>query len=215
MLTPIKNERYLSIKSDGKFHEVVSKDTEGAILREYKLKDGTEGSKWELLYKDISNVFITNIRFEDSDFGENILLTLTDGDTEVVWSENTGTNFGTDLMKKLPNLDFTKVVSFKPYSFEDENGRDKRGVSIFQIDKIMNFFYDGEKNVHGFPEPQKPREDMKTTDWKIYFLTVQTFLTDYTKEHIVPKFAEKTEQAPEEKVLEYPEDGIDPASIPF
>lgn len=212
MLNPINNERYISIKSDGRFHEKVDKDTEGAVLREYELKDGTKGSKWELLYKSVDNVFIKNVRFEDSDFGENILLTLSDGENEVVWSENTGTNFGTDLMKKLPNLDFSKKVSIKPYAFEDENGKDKRGVSIYQEDKIQNFFYDGEKNIHGFPEPQKPREDMKTADWKIYFLNVQVFLTDYIKEHIVSKF---DGVQPEEKAIEYPEEELNPADVPF
>lgn len=212
MLTPIKNERYLSIKSDGKFHEVVSKETEGAILREYKLKDGTEGSKWELLYKDISNVFIKNIRFEDSDFGENILLTLSDGDDEVVWSENTSTNFGQDLMKKLPALDPTKVVSFKPYAFEDENGKDRRGVSVFQIDKITNFFYDGEKNINGFPEPEGDKSEYKTDDWKVYFIQVKKFLVNYTKEHVVPKFTQNAE-APAN--IEYPENDLKPEDIGF
>lgn len=211
MLNPIKNERYISIKSDGLFHEVVSKETPGAKLREYKLKDGTEGSKWELLYKSVDNVHVKNIRFEDSDFGENILLTLSDGESEVVWSENTGTNFGTDLMKKLPNLNFAEKISIQPYAFKDEKtGKDKRGVSIFQNDKITNFFYDGEKNVHGFPEPQKAREDMKTADWRVYFLNVQIFLVDYTKEHVVPKFAVK-----EDSGVEYPENDIKPEDIPF
>lgn len=212
MLNPVKNERYISIKSDGKFHEVVNKDTENAVLREYTLKDGTEGSKWELLYRSVDNVLITNIRFEDSDYGENILLTLTDGENEVVWSENTGTNFGTDLMKKLPNLDFSAKLSIKPYSFEDENGKDRRGVSIFQIDKIQNFFWDEKKNKpkDGFPEPQKPREDMKTPDWKIYFLNVQVYLTDYTKETIVPQF--QGEKPLKESLTD---EDFDPSQVPF
>lgn len=212
MLTPVKNERYISIKADGLFHEVVSKDKEGAVLREYKLKDGTEGSKWELLYKSIDNVHVKNIRFEDSDYGENILLTLTDGENEVVWSENTGTNFGTDLMKKLPNLNFSEKASFKPYAFQDERGKDRRGVGVFQGDKITNFFFDGEKNIHGFPEPQKPREDMKTADWKVYFLNVQIFLVDYVKEKILPKFVEKPV---EDTGIQYPPEEINPEDIPF
>lgn len=194
MLTPVNNERYISVKADGRFHEKVSEGTEGAVLRTYELKDGTKGEKWELLYKDISNVLVKNIRFEDSDFGENILLTLVDDDSEVVWAENTGSNFGSDLMKKLPNLDFSKPVSFKPYSFEDEKGKDKRGVSVFQEDKISDFFYDGEKKLHGFPEWPKELEKMTKDDWKVFFIQVKVFLTDYTKESIVPKFAEGSEE---------------------
>lgn len=216
MLTPVNNERYISVKADGRFHEKVSEGTDGAVLREYELRDGTKGQKWELLYKDISNVFVTNIRFEDSDFGENILLTLSDGDNEVVWAESTASNFGSDLMKKLPNLDFSKRVSFKPYAFEDEKGRDKRGVSVFQEDKVADFFYDGEKKLHGFPEWPKASEDMSKDDWKLYFLQVKMFLTDYTKTHIVPKFADGAPEAvKEEKPDDMEEQRKLAESIPF
>lgn len=212
MLTPVNNERYISVKADGRFHEKVPEGTEGAVLREYELRDGTKGQKWELLYKEVSGVHIMNIRFEDSDFGENILLTLSDGEKEVVWAENTASNFGSDLMQKLPNIDLSKPVSFKPYAFEDERGKDKRGVTIAQTDKIGNFFYDGEKNTHGFPAWPKELDKMTKDDWKMYFLQVKMFLTDYTKEHIVPKFAEGAEAI---KPVEYPEDEVKPEDIPF
>jgi len=210
MLTPVNSERYISIKADGLFHEKVDKDTEGAVLREYTLKDGTEGSKWELLYRSVDNVFIKGIRFEDSDYGENILTTLVDAEgNEVVWSESTGSNFGTDYMKKLPNLDFSAKVSIKPYAFEDENGRDRRGVSIFQEDKVQGYFYDGEKNTNGFPEPES--KEMSKDDWKVYFIQVKKFLTNYTKENIIPKF----EGVVEEQKMEYPTEEINPKDIPF
>ncbi len=189
MLTPINNERYISIKADGRFHEKVEEGREGAILREYELRDGTKGSKWELLYKSIDNVFIKSIRFEDSDYGENILTTLSDGENEIVWAESTASNFGSDYMKKLPNLNFSEKVSIKPYAFEDENGKDRRGVGVYQHDKIANFFFDPElkKNIKGFPEPEN-REDMSKDDWKVYFIQVKKFLTNYTKESILPIF---------------------------
>lgn len=214
MLTPVNNNRYISIKSDGRFHEKVNEGTEGAVLRKYELKDGTEGSKWELLYKEISNVHIKDVAFEDSDFGENVLVTLAGEDYEVVWAENTGSNFGTDFLKKLPNIDITKLVSIKPYSFEDENGKDKRGVTVFQSDKITDFFYDGEKKLHGFPEwPKEDYKEMSKDDWKMYFLQVKMFLTDYTKKNIVPKF---TAGVPNytDSAMKYPE-SINPEDIPF
>lgn len=212
MLIPTKTGRYITIKSDGKFHETVNKETEGAILREYKLKDGTEGSKWELLYDKIEHSMIKDIAFQDSDFGENLQITLTDGENEVILSENVGTNFGTDLLKKLPGIMLEQEVGLSPYSFLGNNGKDVRGVNVWQkSDKVTSFFWDGEKNLHGFPTPPKAREEMSKTDWQIYFLTVQNFLVNYTKEHIVPKFAGKTE-AP---AIEYPENEINPEDVAF
>lgn len=201
-LVPIKSGRYISIKSDGRFHEVVSKDTEGAVLREYKLKDGTEGSKWELLYKSVDNVYIKNVSFEPSDYGENILLTLSDGENEVIWSENTGTNFGTDLMKKLPNVIFSEKVSIAPYAFTNEKGKELRGVNIYgQGDKITNFFFDPEKKeeLHGFPVPEGDKTTYDSDDWKAHFIRVKKFLVSYIKENIVPLF---------EKGIEYPEEEL-------
>jgi len=203
----------VSIKSDGLFHEKVQEGTPGAVFREYELKDGTKGSKWELLYRSLDNYRITDIKFEDSDYGENILLTLDDGEEKLVWAENTGGNFGSDLMKKRPNLDFSQTVSFKPYVFED-NGR--RGVSVFQSDKISDFFWDGENKLHGFPEWQKEdMRDMTKDDWKMYFLQVKMFLTDYIKKEILPKFAGVSVAETDELAGEFKGDEIEPKDIPF
>lgn len=219
MLTPEKNERYISIKADGKFHERSHEGAEGAKLRSWIDRDtGQTMSKWELLYRSIDNVHITAIRFEDSDYGENILTTLSDGETEVVWAENTKSNFGSDWMKKLPNIDFTKVLSIKPYAFEDG----AKGVAVFQVDKVADFFWDSEekKKLNGFPEWPKAKDDMKKADWIMYFLVVQAFLTDYTKEHVLPKLEgivleHSPENISDETGLQYPGEEINPEDIPF
>lgn len=190
MLTPIKSGRYISIKADGLLHEKVSKDTEGAVLREYELKDGTKGEKYELLYKDIRDVTVTNIQFEDSDFGENILVTLSDGENEVILAENVASNFGTDILKKLPNVSFSEKLTLSPYSFTDERGKDRRGVTMWQkSDKVADYFWDGEKKLHGFPEPEGDTSGYDKDDWKMYFIQVKKFLVNYAKTNIFPKFA--------------------------
>jgi len=184
------NGRYIGIKSDGKFHEKVDEGTEGAVLRKYELKDGTKGEKWELLYRSIEKVRITKIEFETGDFGENILTTFSDGKDEVTWSEGTGTNFGTDYMKKLPNVDFSYPVAVMPYAFEDERGKERRGVSIYQNgDKITNFFWDSEAGTtcNGFPQPEGDKELYDSDDWKVYFIGVRKFLVAFIKENVVPK----------------------------
>lgn len=219
MLTPQEDgKRFISIKSDGLFHEKVSEGTEGAKYREYELKDGTKSGKWELLYKDLSNVFIKSIYFEDSEYGENICTTFTDGENEVTWSENTGTNFGSDWMKRLPNLDFTAKVSIKPYAFTDErSGKLRKGISVYQHDKIADYFYDWDKReeLHGFPKPPKARDEMKTDDWKLYFLQVKMFLVDWTKKNIVPRFTSEdgTKRDPAYPTAE--SQGIRPEDVPF
>lgn len=214
-LTPVKKQgRFIGIKADGFFHEKVDAGTEGAVLREYELKDGTHGSKWELLYEDVKNVLITNVEFEDSDFGQNILITCSDGENEVVIAESTSGNFGTDLMKKLPNIDLTQPVTIKPYAFKDEKtGKDRRGVTIYaKGDKVMNFFYDAEKKaeLHDFPIPEGDKTAYDKDDWKVYYISVKKFLVKYVQDNIIPKFQSETV-----KRTEYPQEDINPEDIPF
>lgn len=193
MLTPAtKPGRYLGIKADGLFHEKVTQDTEGAVYRAYEVKDKktgavTKGEKWELLYKDIKDVHITGIAFEASDYGENIVTTFSDGENEVMWSENTGSNFGSDYMKKLPNVDFSAKLTVAPYAFSAD-GKDKRGVTIYQNgDKVGDYFWDGKENLHGFPVPEGDTAAYTSDDWKVHFIGVKRFLTNYVKLEILPK----------------------------
>lgn len=233
------NGRYIGIKSDGKFHEKVDENTPGAVLRKYEVKDKhgnvTTGEKWELLYRAIEKMRIVKIEFETGEYGENILTTFSDGEEEITWSEGTGTNFGTDYMKKLPNVDFSYPVAVMPYSFEDERGKERRGVSIYQNgDKIVNFFWDAEAatTCNGFPQPEGDKEMYDSDDWKVYFIGVRKFLVAHIKEHVVPKvleaepkewpseaeIAEKFDKTPQDDVtyassmptIEYPEGGEKP-----
>ncbi len=227
MLNPDKStERFISILADGKFHETVDKNTEGAVEREYETSDKKTGSKWELVYKDVSNVLITNVQFHTGDFGENLQLTLTEGDNEVVLSVSTASRFGENLLRKLPALDFSKVVAIKPYSFLDEKEKMVQGVNFYQNgDKVMSFFQDEDKkNLHGFPSPEGDTTSFDNDDWKIYFLQVRKFLVNYAKENIASKFSqEKTVSVPihskEEQIEIDGQDGIpveiNPEDIPF
>ncbi len=215
MLTPIKSGRYISIKADGLLHEKVSKETDGAVLREYETSDGQKGEKWELLYRDIKDVFLKNVGFEPSEYGENILLTLSDGENEVILSENTSTNFGTDIMKKLPNVNFAEKLTIAPYSFTDTKGKAKKGVSIYQkSDKVADHFWDGVKKLNGFPEPEGDTSAYDSDDWKMHFIKVRKFLTAYIKEQVVPLFEKGIEtDFISEKDFEYPEGPKDPPTI--
>lgn len=209
-----KAGRFISVISDGRFHEKVTQETDGAVLRTYELRDGTKGEKWELVYQKVENVFITNVEFEDGEYGKNILVTLSDGENEVVWAQGVKTNFGEDLMKKLPAINFAEKVTIQPYSFPSEKtGKPVRGVNIYQNgDKVLSHFWDGEKAVNGIPEVDKEEaKNYDSDDWTAHFTKVRKFLVAYTEEHVRPKFAGKEEN----KGYDYPEEELDPSSVPF
>ncbi len=221
MLTPdTKTGRYISILSDGKFHESVSKDTEGAVLREYTVKDKegkeTTGSKWELIYSKLEGT-ITNIEFRDGDYGKQILLTVTDGDDEVIVAQGTSTNFGEDILKKLPSVDFAEKITLQPFAFTSEEGKPVRGVTIMQKgEKLYNFFWDNEakKPKNGYPELDFNKDEADTDDWKMYYTKARKFMITYATEHILPRFTKSAPADDFSDPVKYPEE-INPEDIPF
>lgn len=181
--------------SDGTIRLVVPEGTEGAKYREYETSDGKKGSKWELIYKSLSGK-ISNLQWYEGDYGTNLMVTLAydDGEGNTVedtLSLGTSTPFGEDFMKKLPNINLDEVVVLSPFSFVDEGGKNRRGISITQGDtKIKNFFYDADKkkNIHKYPNPDFDIDKASKDDWKLYFMQARKFLTKYLDEHFMPRF---------------------------
>jgi hypothetical protein len=183
---------YASILADGKIHIKVADGTEGAVGREYEDSEGNKGTKTELVYKDIAGM-ITGVKFEDGKYGLQMLVTILEEDEEAGTEETTilafGTesNYGEDMMKKLPNINLKKMVKIAPYSFKDEKGKNKRGVTVFQDGdkKIVNFFYDPVKkvNLYDFPEiPKAKGKVISKKEWKKHFSDVSDFLVEYNTE---------------------------------
>jgi len=192
MLTPVgENQIFASILSDGNIHITVPEETEGAVLRKYKTSDGKEGQKWERVYKDLVGK-ITKINFRDGDFGTSLQITVTDKEeVPVTLSMPVASNYAEDIMKKLPNVNLEKLVKLAPYSFKDDKGKSKKGITVWQYseetnknEKITNYYYDevAKKNIHGYPEPKKTKKPLTKDQWKLYFAECRQFLVEETTE---------------------------------
>lgn len=193
LIPRIERENFISIlSSDATLRKVVDENTAGAVRREYEDSKGNKGVKFEQIFESVSGL-ITDIKLVDTDFGTLLQVKLTDSflnDSEVL-SISTAQSYGEDFMKKLPSLDLTKEVVIKPYKFTTEQGKELKGLSITQdSNKIKNFFYDEEnkKSINGIPEPKGDTKAYSKDKWKIHFLGVRDFLTEYTKENFVSKF---------------------------
>jgi hypothetical protein len=185
------NKNYVTILSDGTLRIAVPEGTDGAVKRDYETSDGKTGTKWEMVYTELAGI-ITKIEFYEGEYGKLIQLSVTDDEGETyTLSVQTASNFGEDIMKKLPSLDLNVAIKIVPYSFEDDKGKKKKGVTIYQDDKkISNFFYDekSKKNVHGYPNPEikkgKKGKKWGKEEWKIYFMNARLFLIDYISENL-------------------------------
>lgn len=173
-VTNENNKKFLTVLADGKFHQSVPEGTEGAIVRTYEDKDGVEKTKTELVFDEVIGK-ITKMSFEDGDFGKNLQLEI---DADGVISLSTASNFGEDMMKKLPAIDLSKEVKLVPYSFED-GGKSKKGITVYQDDvKIDSYYWDKmeKKSINGIPEPEGDTSKFDSDDWKMHFMVVRKFL---------------------------------------
>jgi hypothetical protein len=212
-----KANTYFYILSDGKFHTEAKEGDEGAIKREYETSDGKKGVKIEKTAEKISGI-VTNLSLYDGDFGK--LLQLSFGENELIVSIGVNSAFGEDLMKKIPNIDFNLPLTLAPYSFDDENGRKRKGITVYQNEvKIGNYYSkkDGDKYVtlNGYPEvPEDVNWDKE--DWKIYFAQARKFLTTEITKHKLYNIKPNVNLTPAVDASNYPTDkNVDAGDVPW
>lgn len=206
MLKNTKNDnKYVSILADASMRLPVTEDTEGAVKRDYETSDGKTGSKFELVFTELSGK-IDKIAFFDGEYAKLLQLTFVNPEDEeeepLILSVSTGSTFGEDIMKKLLSIDMDQPVRLVPYSFDDEKTKkNKKGVTIYQMvngkeEKVKNFFYDEEtkKVCNGYPEipAGHGKKPVSKDEWKIYFAQARLFMINT----ITEKF--DLENAPEE-----------------
>ena len=190
MLTLKENRTFATILADGLIHINCAEGTEGGKWRTYKTSDGTEGKKFEKVYSEIIGK-ISKIGFQEGKFGVQLQLTIADGAEEpVVLCMSTSSNYGEDTMKKLPNVDLEKTVKIVPFSFKDEKGKAKKGVTIYQKDdkgetvKLGNYFYDAttKANINGYPTPKPTKKERTSDQWKLFYGECREFLIEFITE---------------------------------
>lgn len=237
----IKEEKgkYYSIHSDGTLRLPVDKSHPEAVTRQYKDKDGNVKEKTELVFQAFKGT-IKNMSFYDGQYGTSLNVFLVDDEGEGgTISFHIDDNFGSDFMKRLPNVNLDEEVVIRPYSFPSDKNPEKqvRGVYITQGDNkpADNYFWDKEAKqpLHGFPGLED--KSYNSDDWKLYFMQVKKFLREFIEQNIVnvkfpydakPKVVtqEQTQEQVnqefandinKEKTVEYPDDEINPNDIPF
>lgn len=212
MLKVKEDKIFASVLADGAIHIECDEGDEGAKKREYETSDGKIGVKFEKIYSEITGI-ISNVRFQDGNYGVQLQLTITDGDEKpITLSLGTASNFGERMMEKLLAVDLTQPVTIAPYSFTDEKGKSKKGVTVIQDGKkIQNYFYDFEKKqkLHGFPEPKKSKKPLSKDQWKMYYMEARLFMIDFITEKLGLEEVKKVDE------LESYGEEITPDDIPF
>lgn len=191
--------------SDGTFRERKPDGTTGANIQVREIidkKTGAKSYKTEEVFNKMTGK-ITGIGFYDGNYGTNIQITVTDNDKSEVISLPTNDPFGEDFMKKFPNVNLEKPVTFAPYCFADkENPENKiKGLTLLQDgQKVTNYFVEVNTdpltnkntytNLHGFPEVKKTKKELEKMSkpeydmyWTNHFFEVRLFLMNYIKDN--------------------------------
>ena len=111
-------------------------------------------------------------------------------DNDGIVSLGTSSSFGEDLMKKLIGLDFSLPVRLVPYSFTTDKGKNKRGITVYQVNtKVDSFYFDPMKKVstNGIPETEGDTTKFDADDWKMHFMKVRKFLVGEVEKLLIYK----------------------------
>lgn len=174
---------YAKLLSDGTLRVKCDENDADAVKREYE-HDGKDCVVFENKYSSLSGL-ITSIEFPDSQY-DSMNVTILDGEEEIIVTMPSASNFADDLMKRLPNVDVLKSVELRPFAFTDDKGKDRKGITLIQNEsKLSNYFYDGDKNINEYPEPEEGTDTKKA--WRKYFAGVNEFLIEHTNSVVVPK----------------------------
>lgn len=196
--------------SGGRLRISVPEGTEGSQKRSGKLKNGQEYTVHELVKKNFTGR-IVDIEYDSTGkFGSQWKVTMDDGEEKVQIQVGADTSSATELLSRLPNVDFSKDVTVSPYSIKNGE-KTNSGVVLYQDrEKVENYFKEkvGEKEYkvkHGFPEAEP---GTRGDDYKIYLLQVKKFLIKYFQEHIAPKLKQGTQQSVENKLADKEDDDM-------
>lgn len=223
---------------EGTFRQQVRPDHPEAVVREWSTPDGKSGTKYERVVHGLTGR-IERIEFREGDYGKNLEITLeaNDDGKHPVINIGTATKYGEDAVSKLPNVDFTKEVNIRPFSFHPKGDPDKTvtGLEFNQQDEegkftvhIENAFlrkaWDEAKKTMNreyldpeFPRPGADSADWDSDEWKAYYAKARRYMINAVLTSVVPKLGKGAPQEAGEEVggIQYPEEEINPEDIPF
>lgn len=195
------NLLYLTI-AQGEMVQKSTKDNPRAEQRTYTVKENgeeVEKKRWEIKHRNLTG-FIKSLNLRKGKFGEDLEVQITDGEDTAQLSFSADSDYFSDFVKRLKNVDLTKQVILRPYDIpnKDPNKRSTRGISIEQDgEKIKSYFWDPvkKKPINGIPVvSEEERGNYDKDDWKIHFMQVRKFLKK--------QLADITEEIPTRPVVQ-------------
>ena len=179
---------YIGIR-DGKIALRVKEGTPGAVMVTSK-----ESGKvsWIKYYRSISG-YLTQIENRPDRFNErmyNWLLTIVDGEDTYILQIRESSGYARSLMKSLPNVDFSKKITFSPYvKIVDDK---KRATLYLSQDNVNVEWYYTQEHPNGLPELRKHIDSRGNTTYDDS--AILDFFVKQVEEVISPRIAQANRQ---------------------
>ena len=122
------------------------------------------------------------------EYGDNIELTISDGNSSANLQMKFDSAYGRSFLSKIPNCDFNAVLTIKPFQFTDKKtGKNVIGFSILDpIEKVPNYYTKDEPN--GLPQLKpiklKGKDTWDNSDQLEFFMAKYLEFCDSLKNNI-------------------------------
>jgi len=158
---------------------------------------------YEQVFTEINGTIRDVDIYEHKEYGEFININFDDGIDEFTLSIPASSSNGTKFLTRLPNVNLAEPVEIVPYQFEGDDGKEIRGINIYQGDgfktKIPPYFT--RKTPNGMPSvDEKEWGEMSKKQKSRFMDEVSEWLMGYMKDNI--KFKPQTDAAGNEKIKE-------------
>ena len=182
----------------GKVRRATTEDDPMAKRRDVTDKDGNVTSVlWERVYKSVTGKLIGLTEHEHEKYGRSWGVHIQDGSEVFILKIGETSRYGSDLLKKIPNMKVGVTYTINPYDFTPQ-GEDKARVGLSIVDettggKVQSYFHEftgtGKDMVvtaiNGYPEAEPTMsKDWDKDDWKIYFLKATKAMRGVALKHV-------------------------------
>lgn len=159
---------YLNIVG-GKIARRVKEGDEGAVKRYSEKK---QEDLYERYYDELSGI-IRRLEIEESDYGKNLKVTISDIGEDYVLNIPVESKFFDSFCAKIKSANLNASLTLIPYSFTDKEGKKLSGMNIYQDGEKLPYFYSKE-DPKGKPMPEGELDD---DEWKIFKIKERKFYT--------------------------------------
>lgn len=91
---------------------------------------------------DFVSGYLTGASIRTGEYGDSIMLTLSDGAETYQLEFGANSKYATTFMQRMMNIALDKELRIMPYSFMDENGKQRTGLSLSQDNEKLGYAYE-------------------------------------------------------------------------